>query len=47
VLAAGPQDVDTVIVDGRIRKQGGRLLDVDAVEVVRETEDALAVLLAR
>jgi 5-methylthioadenosine/S-adenosylhomocysteine deaminase len=47
VLAAGPQDVDTVIVDGRIRKQGGRLLDVDAVEVVRETEDALAALLAR
>lgn len=46
-LAVGPQDVDTVIVDGRIRKQHGRLLDLDPLDVVRRTEEALAALLAR
>jgi cytosine/adenosine deaminase-related metal-dependent hydrolase len=46
-LTVGPDNVDTVIVDGRIRKQGGRLVDLDVDEVVREAEQALAALLAR
>lgn len=46
-LAAGAENVDTVIVDGKVRKRGGRLLDVDAPRVVRDTEKALAALLAR
>jgi 5-methylthioadenosine/S-adenosylhomocysteine deaminase len=46
-LATGAENVDTVIVDGTIRKRGGRLVDVDPAAVVRETEDALAALLAR
>ncbi len=46
-LATGAENVDTVIVDGRIRKRGGRLLDVDPARVVRQTESALAALLAR
>ena len=46
-LSVGPENVDTVIVDGRIRKRGGRLVDLDVDEVVREAEQALAGLLAR
>jgi 5-methylthioadenosine/S-adenosylhomocysteine deaminase len=46
-LATGAENVDTVIVDGRFRKRGGRLLDVDTTRVVRGTERAIAALLAR
>ena len=46
-LATGAENVDTVIVDGRIRKYGGRLIDIDEARVVRQTERALAALLAR
>ena len=46
-LATGAENVDTVIVDGRVRKRGGRLLDVDVAQVVRQTESALRALLAR
>ena len=46
-LAAGAENVDTVIVDGEVRKRHGELVDVDADEVVRETEAALRALLAR
>ena len=46
-LATGAENVDTVIVDGRIRKSGGRLVDVDQARVVRQTEEALTALLAR
>jgi 5-methylthioadenosine/S-adenosylhomocysteine deaminase len=46
-LATGAENVDTVIVDGRIRKHRGALLDVDEARVVRATEKALAALLAR
>ncbi len=46
-LATGAENVDTVIVDGRFRKRGGRLLDIDAERVVRSTEQAIAALLAR
>jgi cytosine/adenosine deaminase-related metal-dependent hydrolase len=47
VLAVGPENVDTVIVDGRLRKRGGRLVDIDVDAVVREAEQALAGLLSR
>ena len=46
-LAAGPAHVDTVVVDGRILKLGGRLTTVDPAEVVHETSAALRALLAR
>lgn len=46
-LAAGAENVDTVIVDGRFRKYRGRLVDVNEDLVVRATEEALAALLAR
>jgi 5-methylthioadenosine/S-adenosylhomocysteine deaminase len=46
-LATGAENVDTVIVDGRIRKHRGHLVDIDEARVVRATELALAALLAR
>jgi len=46
-LAAGAENVDTVIVDGRIRKRHGELVDIDEQRVVRETAAALEALLAR
>jgi cytosine/adenosine deaminase-related metal-dependent hydrolase len=46
-LATGAENVDTVIVDGRIRKYRGDLIDIDEAKVVRSTEQALAALLAR
>jgi 5-methylthioadenosine/S-adenosylhomocysteine deaminase len=46
-LAAGAENVDTVILDGVVRKRGGRLVGLDPGRVVRETERALAALLAR
>ena len=33
LLQAGPGDIETAIVDGRIRKQDGRLVDADAAQV--------------
>jgi cytosine/adenosine deaminase-related metal-dependent hydrolase len=46
-LAAGAENVDTVIVDGVVRKRGGELVDIDERDVVRDTSWALAALLAR
>lgn len=46
-LATGAENVDTVIVDGRVRKHRGDLVDVDEAKVVRATERALDALLAR
>lgn len=46
-LATGAENVDTVIVDGRFRKRGGRLLGIDTERVVRGTEQAITALLAR
>ncbi len=46
-LAAGAENVDTVVVDGEIVKRGGRLTRIDADAVVRQTSRALAALLAR
>lgn len=46
-LTTGAENVDTVIVDGRVRKYRGSLVDVDDARVVRQTERALVDLLAR
>jgi 5-methylthioadenosine/S-adenosylhomocysteine deaminase len=46
-LAAGAENVDTVVADGRILKRHGRLTSLDADEVVRDTTQALKALLAR
>jgi cytosine/adenosine deaminase-related metal-dependent hydrolase len=46
-LAAGAANVDTVVVDGRIVKQAGRLTTVDPADVVAGTDAALRALLAR
>lgn len=46
-LAAGAENVDTVVIDGRIVKRGGRLTTVDPDRIIRETTAALKALLAR
>jgi cytosine/adenosine deaminase-related metal-dependent hydrolase len=46
-LAAGAENVDTVVVDGRILKRHGRLTRIDPDRVVRATTAALRALLAR
>jgi len=40
--ATGPENVDTVVVDGRILKRGGKLVAIDAPKVVAEARAALA-----
>jgi 5-methylthioadenosine/S-adenosylhomocysteine deaminase len=40
--ATGPENVDTVVVDGRILKRGGKLAAVDTRKVVTEARAALA-----
>lgn len=47
VYFAQPSNVDTVIVDGRVLKQGGRLTGIDAAQVSRACAGALDGLLAR
>jgi cytosine/adenosine deaminase-related metal-dependent hydrolase len=47
VEAAQPANVDTVIVDGRIVKRGGRLTTVDVGEVVDSAGRALTGLRRR
>jgi cytosine/adenosine deaminase-related metal-dependent hydrolase len=42
VLCARPENVDTVLVDGRIVKRGGRLAGVDVAEVVARASTSLA-----
>jgi 5-methylthioadenosine/S-adenosylhomocysteine deaminase len=37
-----PENVDTVVVDGRVLKRGGELVAIDAHEVVAKARDALA-----
>src|SRR5215475_7609517 len=37
-----PENVDTVVIDGRVLKQGGRLVAIDAHKVVAEARVALA-----
>jgi cytosine/adenosine deaminase-related metal-dependent hydrolase len=47
VEAAQPANVDTVIVDGRILKRGGRLTAVDTMQLAGEASAALAALRRR
>ncbi len=45
VLSGLPQNVDTVVIDGRILKRGGRLLTVDADQIAAETRSSLGHML--
>ena len=47
VRSAQPHNVDTVVVDGRILKQGGRLTALDPNEVVAKAVESLAGLKRR
>jgi cytosine/adenosine deaminase-related metal-dependent hydrolase len=40
--ATGPENVDTVVVDGRILKRGGKLTAIDTSKVIAEARTALA-----
>jgi 5-methylthioadenosine/S-adenosylhomocysteine deaminase len=40
--ATGPENIDTVVVDGRILKRGGKLVAVDTTEVIAGARTALA-----
>jgi cytosine/adenosine deaminase-related metal-dependent hydrolase len=40
--ATTPENVDTVVVDGRILKRGGKLTAIDASEVITGARTALA-----
>jgi len=40
--ATGPENVDTVVVDGRILKRGGKLAALDTPKVVAGARAALA-----
>lgn len=42
VRSAQPHNVDTVVVDGRILKRGGRMTAIDVDQVVREAAESLA-----
>ena len=47
VTAAQPENVDTVIVDGRVLKRGGALTTLDTGRIGRDARQALAGVLAR
>ena len=47
VRSAQPHNVDTVVVDGRILKQGGRLTALDASEIAAQAVESLAGLKQR
>jgi cytosine/adenosine deaminase-related metal-dependent hydrolase len=40
--ATGPENIDTVVVDGRILKRGGKLAALDTPKVVAGARAALA-----
>jgi 5-methylthioadenosine/S-adenosylhomocysteine deaminase len=40
--ATGPENVDTVVVDGRILKRGGKLTALDSSEIISGARAALA-----
>jgi 5-methylthioadenosine/S-adenosylhomocysteine deaminase len=44
---AEPENVDTVVIDGRVLKRGGKLVAIDAHKVVAEARVALAVVRER
>jgi 5-methylthioadenosine/S-adenosylhomocysteine deaminase len=39
VQSANPSNVDTVVIDGRVLKRGGKLVGVDVARIVREAND--------
>jgi 5-methylthioadenosine/S-adenosylhomocysteine deaminase len=45
VLSGLPQNVDTVIADGRVLKRGGRLVGVDTEQIQVETRDSVTRML--
>jgi 5-methylthioadenosine/S-adenosylhomocysteine deaminase len=45
VLSGLPQNIDTVIVDGRILKRDGELVAVDPVEIVTQAHDSIGRML--
>src|SRR5882724_2385159 len=47
VRSAQPHNVDTVVVDGRILKRGGKLTALDTEQIVREASESMATLRAR
>lgn len=47
VFNGRPENVDSVFVDGRPLKLGGRLVDIDTSRVVREAEAAAAAVGSR
>ena len=47
VTAAQPSNVDTVVVDGRILKRGGKLTAVNTLQVAAEAAAANATLRKR
>ena len=47
VLCAQPSNVDTVFIDGQLRKRDGELLGIDTAAVVREATAAVAGLRER
>jgi cytosine/adenosine deaminase-related metal-dependent hydrolase len=47
VMLAQPSNVDTVVVDGRILRRGGKFTALDQDKVIREATDAAAGLKAR
>ena len=47
VRSAQPHNVDTVVIDGRILKQGGRLTALDTSEIAGQAIESLAALRKR
>jgi 5-methylthioadenosine/S-adenosylhomocysteine deaminase len=46
VLSGLPQNVDTVIADGRVLKRGGKLVAVDPIQIVNESRQSVTHMLA-
>jgi cytosine/adenosine deaminase-related metal-dependent hydrolase len=47
MISAQTEDVDTVVVDGRILKRGGRLVGIDVMAILREAAESIAGLRKR
>ena len=47
MISAQTEDVDTVIVDGRVLKRGGKLIGIDTPTILREAAESIAGLRKR
>jgi hypothetical protein len=47
VLAGLPENVDTVLVDGRVLKRGGKLIAADVDEIAAQTRASVASILSK